>query len=159
MIFNALNGCLGAGSHLRNSLGRKPPRFVSSPECCPLGSKTSRRGPELYKLTSPISSQVSLRSSTQPVALRQQFPSLAPTFFSLTTRKVKVLATPTLLRSLAQNRSDIPLPVFFFNPQTPLGMKSRTHRYLCGKRKILESQNLELPKQISHKQLVQRKFG
>ena len=106
MIFIASNGRLGAGSHLRNSLGRKPSRFVSSLECLPWSSETSRRGPELYKLPSPEVSQVLLRSSTQPVAIWRQFPSQASTCFSLTTRKLEVLAAPTLLRSLSQNCSE-----------------------------------------------------
>ena len=44
-IFFASSGRLGAGSHLRNSLGRKPSRFVSSLECFPWSSQKSQRGP------------------------------------------------------------------------------------------------------------------
>ena len=61
--------------NLRNSLGRKPSRFVSSPERLPWSSQTSQRGPKLYKLPSPEVSQAFLSSSTQPVAIRRQFPS------------------------------------------------------------------------------------
>ena len=99
------NGRLGARSHLRNSLGREPSRFVSSLEYLPWSSGTSRRDPELYKPPSPEVSQALLRSSTQPVAIWRQFPSQASNYFSLTARKLEVLATPSLLRSLSQNCS------------------------------------------------------
>ena len=103
MIFIASNGRLGAGSHLRNSLGCNPPRFASCLECLPWSSEASRGGPVLYELTSPGVSQVLIRLNAQPVALWRQFSSPASTCFSLRTTKLAALATPTLLRSLSQN--------------------------------------------------------
>ena len=47
-----------------------------------------------------------LRSSTPPVTILRQYPSRASTFFSFTTRKPEVLATPTLFRSLSRNYSE-----------------------------------------------------
>ena len=93
------------GSHLRNSLRRKPSRFVSSLERLPWSSKTSQRGPELYKPPSPGVSHIFLRSSTQPVVVWRQFSSQASTCFSLKTSKLGVLAAPASLRSLLQNCS------------------------------------------------------
>ena len=89
-----------------NFVWRKPSRFVSSLERFPRRSETSRRGPELYKLTSPRFLQVLLRSSTQPVAILRQFPSRAPTCFSPTARKLEILAMPSFLRNLSQNCSE-----------------------------------------------------
>ena len=62
---------------------RKPSRFVSSLERLPWSSQTSKRGPELYKISSPGVSQAFLRSSTQPIW--RQFPSRASTCFCLMT--------------------------------------------------------------------------
>ena len=69
--------CLGAQRHRGEAL-----RFTSSP--------------------STVVSQVLLRSSTQPVTFWRHLPSQALTCFSLTIRKLEVVATPTFLRSLWQ---------------------------------------------------------
>ena len=53
------------------------------PRVLPWSSVAPRRGPELYKLSSPeVSHVVLLRSSTQPVAIWRQFPSRASTCFN-----------------------------------------------------------------------------
>ena len=88
---------------LRNSLGRKPSRFVSIPMRLPWSLPASQRGSKLFKLPLPEVSQVLLRSSTQPVGIWRQFPSPASTCFSLATWKLEVLAAPTCHRSLSQN--------------------------------------------------------
>ena len=106
MFFIASDGRLGAGSHLKNSLGRKPSRFVSSLWRLTWSSQTSQRGPKLYKPPSPEVSQVFLRSSTQPVGVWRQFISRASTCFSLATWKLEVLAAPAFIRSLSQNCSE-----------------------------------------------------
>ena len=99
MIFIASNGRLGAGFNLKNSLGRKSTRFVPSLGPLPWSSHTSQRGPKLYKLPSPVVSQVFLRSSTQPVAIWRQFPSRASACLSVTTWKLEVLAAPIFLEA------------------------------------------------------------
>ena len=128
MIFIASNGRLGAGSHLRNSLQRKPSRFVSGLERLPWSSQTptsprstvfcviwdcisssssSQRGPKLYKLPSPEVSQVFLRLSTQPVAIWRKFSSRASTSFSLTTWKLGVWLRQLVFKAYRKNTRKI----------------------------------------------------
>ena len=96
----------GDGPHFKNSLGRKPSLFVSSPENFALELANIAERPEAHKPPSPEVSQVFLRSSTQSVAIWRQFPSHASTCFSLTTGKLAVLAAPAFLRSLSRSCSE-----------------------------------------------------
>ena len=89
VFFFASNGRLGARSHLRNSLGRKPSRFVSSLECC-LGAR-KHRGEALSSTSSPHQkfrkwscfARAPYRS--QFGAIKGQLPSRASTCVSLRT--------------------------------------------------------------------------
>ena len=62
--------------------------------------------PRDYKPPSPEVPQVFLRSSTHPVAIWRQIPSLASTCFSLKTWKLAILAATTVFRGFSQNCSE-----------------------------------------------------
>ena len=93
-FFIASNGRLGARSHLRNSIERKPSRFVSSLECC-LGAR-KHRGEALSSTTSPRhmsrrwSCFARAPSRSQFGSIWRQFSSLASTCFSLRTLLARI---------------------------------------------------------------------